>query len=48
MSAGAFDSWPALRKWDAAYLCDKAGDTVITVDVTPNGRCDLVTVIVHV
>eukprot|EP00887_Chlorella_sp_A99_P000675 scaffold5.g675.t1 len=40
---GAIDHWPALRKWSEAYLAEAAGDTIVTVALTPNGRADAVT-----
>ncbi|XP_068677470.1 bifunctional peptidase and (3S)-lysyl hydroxylase Jmjd7-like [Montipora foliosa] len=38
----AFNHWPALKKWDNAYLRDKIGDKKVTVAVTPNGYADAV------
>lgn len=38
----AFNHWPALKKWDNAYLRDKIGEKKVTVAVTPNGYADAV------
>uniref|UniRef100_A0A7S3R0P9 JmjC domain-containing protein n=1 Tax=Dunaliella tertiolecta TaxID=3047 RepID=A0A7S3R0P9_DUNTE len=40
---GAFEKWPALHKWNAEYITQKAGAAVVTVDITPHGRGDAVT-----
>eukprot|EP00798_Chlamydomonas_sp_ICE-L_P003309 gene3308-13336_t len=40
---GAMEDWPALHKWNEAYLCQRAGDLMSTMDVTPNGWGDAVT-----
>jgi hypothetical protein len=40
---GGAAHWPALSKWTRAYLQRAAGDAVVSVDVTPNGRGDAVT-----
>ena len=45
LNAGAIDAWPALREWDEAGLCARAGSMQVTVDVTPNGRGDAVTLV---
>ncbi|KAG2450153.1 hypothetical protein HYH02_000255 [Chlamydomonas schloesseri] len=38
---GALEGWKALRLWGERYLTNHAvGSTVVTVDVTPNGRGD--------
>lgn len=37
---GAFDHWPARRRWSLAYLSDTMGDNLISVNVTPDGRGD--------
>lgn len=37
---GAFDHWPARRRWSLAYLSDTMGDDLISVNVTPDGRGD--------
>eukprot|EP00961_Rhodomonas_salina_P095065 1278828-Rhodomonas_salina.1 len=36
------ESWPAMRKWDDDYLCEKFGERKISINVTPNGRGDAV------
>lgn len=38
----AMESWPAMRKWDDDYLCEKFGERKISINVTPNGRGDAV------
>lgn len=38
----AFGSWPALKKWDIAYLRRVAGDVEISADLTPSGHGDCV------
>ncbi|KAL4434322.1 hypothetical protein ABPG75_000763 [Micractinium tetrahymenae] len=35
--------WPAYANWNDEYLCQLAGDTEVTVALTPNGRADAVT-----
>lgn len=35
--------WPAYANWSDDYLCQLAGDTEVTVALTPNGRADAVT-----
>ena len=40
---GGVAHWPALTKWTRAHLEAAAGDALVTVDVTPNGRGDAVT-----
>lgn len=35
--------WPAFSNWTDEYLCQLAGDTEVTVALTPNGRADAVT-----
>lgn len=35
--------WPAFTNWTDDYLCQLAGDTEVTVALTPNGRADAVT-----
>jgi len=35
--------WPAYTNWNDEYLCSLAGDTEVTVALTPNGRADAVT-----
>ncbi|GAX83102.1 hypothetical protein CEUSTIGMA_g10528.t1 [Chlamydomonas eustigma] len=40
---GALDAWPALHLWDESYLCSRAGDKKVTMDVTPDGRGDTIT-----
>lgn len=35
--------WPAYANWSDDYLCQVAGDTEVTVALTPNGRADAVT-----
>ena len=40
MFRGAFDHWPARRRWSLAYLSDTMGDDLISVNVTPDGRGD--------
>ena len=42
---GAVDHWPALRKWTPEYLKEAAGDVQVTVDFTPNGKGDAVTML---
>lgn len=39
---GVFNHWPALKRWDAAYLREKIGSKDVTVAVTPNGYADAV------
>ena len=39
---GLMDTWPAMRKWDSAFLARASGDTQVTVDVTPGGHGDCV------
>eukprot|EP00803_Ostreobium_quekettii_P009458 evm.model.scf_5.16 EVM.evm.TU.scf_5.16 scf_5:223997-227138(-) len=41
---GCVESWHATNKWSRDYLLDKCGDTAVTIDVTPNGRGDAVTI----
>ncbi|KAJ8399505.1 hypothetical protein AAFF_G00412170 [Aldrovandia affinis] len=38
----AFSHWPALQKWNPAYLREAVGSKVISVAVTPNGYADAV------
>ncbi|XP_062326206.1 bifunctional peptidase and (3S)-lysyl hydroxylase JMJD7 isoform X3 [Osmerus eperlanus] len=38
----AFSHWPALSKWNPAYLREAVGSKVISVAVTPNGYADAV------
>lgn len=38
----ALDHWGALRLWDYDYLRQKAGQTLVSVAVTPNGFADAV------
>ncbi|XP_065109754.1 bifunctional peptidase and (3S)-lysyl hydroxylase JMJD7 [Paramisgurnus dabryanus] len=38
----AFNDWPALSKWNPAYLREKVGTKIISVAVTPNGYADAV------
>ena len=55
--SGVVEHWPAYQKWDMPYLSEKLGDSIVTVDVTPNGFgdavllteevCDLLRVILH-
>ena len=55
--SGVVEHWPAYQKWDMPYLSEKLGDSIVTVDVTPNGFgdavllteevCDLLHVILH-
>lgn len=45
LCSGALDAWPALHLWTPAYLQERAGDALVTVDVTPNGRADSATVV---
>lgn len=40
---GGAAHWPAVAKWGRTYLEEAAGDALVTVDVTPNGRGDAVT-----
>ena len=37
---GCFDHWPALQKWNDAFLTEVVGDTAVSVEVTP-GVCVL-------
>lgn len=38
---GALDKWPALKRWKSdAYLKARAGNEVVTIDFTPDGRGD--------
>eukprot|EP00899_Mesostigma_viride_P000122 jgi/Mesvir1/1010/Mv17544-RA.1 len=37
---GAVDHWPALHRWSNQYLRERVGDSVVTVDVTPDGYGD--------
>lgn len=37
---GAAAHWPALRKWNLAHLKERFGDTLATVNASPNGRFD--------
>jgi len=39
---GATSHWPALTKWNSAYLKDTIGDHVVTVAITPDGYADSV------
>ncbi|GIL42659.1 hypothetical protein Vafri_605 [Volvox africanus] len=42
----AIDGWPALRLWGERYMeSHPAGEVVVTVDVTPNGRGDAITTV---
>ena len=41
--AGVVSHWPAYTNWTDDYLCQLAGDTEVTVALTPNGRADAVT-----
>ncbi|GLI69169.1 hypothetical protein VaNZ11_013738, partial [Volvox africanus] len=42
----AINGWPALRLWGERYLeSHPAGEVVVTVDVTPNGRGDAITTV---
>ena len=36
----ATSHWPALSRWDRNYLIQVAGDALVTVALTPNGRAD--------
>eukprot|EP01117_Protostelium_nocturnum_P017055 TRINITY_DN6878_c0_g1_i1.p1 TRINITY_DN6878_c0_g1~~TRINITY_DN6878_c0_g1_i1.p1 ORF type:complete len:329 (-),score=125.44 TRINITY_DN6878_c0_g1_i1:14-1000(-) len=38
----AINHWPALSKWNTAYLKSMMGNEMVTVDVTPNGLGDSV------
>lgn len=40
--SSAVDNWPALQKWSNEYLHNKIGDTLVSVDLTPDGRGDAV------
>lgn len=40
---GVVSHWPAFANWTDDYLCQLAGDTEVTVALTPNGRADAVT-----
>jgi len=40
---GAINHWPASRLWTQQYLSMKAGQTEISVELTPNGLGDAVT-----
>ncbi|KAL4423232.1 hypothetical protein ABPG77_000024 [Micractinium sp. CCAP 211/92] len=40
---GVVSHWPAYANWNDEYLCQVAGDTEVTVALTPNGRADAVT-----
>jgi jumonji domain-containing protein 7 len=40
--SGAIDHWPAVQRWDAAYLSAKMGDTLIGIAQTPLGNADSV------
>ncbi|PRW58748.1 jmjC domain-containing 7 isoform X1 [Chlorella sorokiniana] len=40
---GVVSHWPAFANWTDEYLCQLAGDTEVTVALTPNGRADAVT-----
>ncbi|KXZ56896.1 hypothetical protein GPECTOR_1g808 [Gonium pectorale] len=43
---GALDGWPAMRLWGERYLANHpAAQSVVTVDVTPNGRGDAITAV---
>ncbi|EFJ41711.1 hypothetical protein VOLCADRAFT_107592 [Volvox carteri f. nagariensis] len=43
---GAISCWPAMTLWGERYLeSHPAGETVVTVDVTPNGRGDAITTV---
>ncbi len=35
----ALSDWPAMRLWSSEYIAEQAGDRLVTVDLTPNGRC---------
>lgn len=41
--SGVVSHWPAFANWTDDYLCQLAGDTEVTVALTPNGRADAVT-----
>ena len=40
---GSVESWPAYELWDEKYLIERGGDSLVTVDMTPNGKADAVT-----
>ena len=42
-ATGVVSHWPAYSNWTDEYLCQLAGDTEVTVALTPNGRADAVT-----
>lgn len=41
--SGVVSHWPACANWSDEYLCQLAGDTEVTVALTPNGRADAIT-----
>lgn len=43
LAKGVVSHWPAYSSWTDDYLCQLAGDTEVTVALTPNGRADAVT-----
>ena len=43
IAAGAISHWPALQRWTEDYLRAAAGDALVTVALTPNGRADALT-----